>query len=787
VEAESGLGKGSTFTVTIRAGDSHLPRERVRAERSTAKVFGESVFVQESAQWLVESGEAKIGSPASGMEPRVFRGLDVAGRRAKVLVADDNTDMRNYIARLLSVNFEVTTVSDGKTALEVIARDRPDLVLSDVMMPLLDGFGLLQAIRGNEDSRSVPVILVSARAGEESRVEGLYAGADDYLVKPFSARELIARVTSHLKMARLREEAMRTEKQLGDALRQQTHRLETLNRIGIALSAELDLEKIVQMATDAGREISRAAFGAFFYNVKNEKGESYTLYTLSGAPREAFAKFPLPRNTALFGPTFKGEGVVRIGDVLKDSRYGKSAPYHGMPKGHLPVRSYLAVPVISRTGEVIGGLFFGHPEPDIFTADAEQHLVAIAAQAAIAIDNAKLYSTVQRELEHVKSAEELNRRMAAIVEFSDDAIISKDLSGIIRSWNPGAQRLFGYTAEEVIGRPLAILIPPERLDEEPRMMAKLCRGEQISHYETVRVRKDGARLDISLTVSALKDAEGKIIGASKIARDVSDQKQAENALREAQIQLKQTNENLEKSVEERTASLTEAIAQMEEFSYSVSHDLRAPVRAMQGYANAALEDYGDVLDEQGREYLRRIVQSGARMDQLIQDVLIYSRLARSDLELQPVSLDALVRDIVRQYPAMQDPNADVEIDGGLDYVLAHEPSLTQAISNLLNNAVKFVVPGSKPKVRIASTREGGVVRLAVKDEGIGIKPEHQARLFGMFERVHNNREYEGTGIGLAIVRKAVERMGGKVGVLSNGEGGSLFWIELQGAKGMGAG
>jgi PAS domain S-box-containing protein len=364
--------------------------------------------------------------------------------------------------------------------------------------------------------------------------------------------------------------------------------------------------------------------------------------------------------------------------------------------------------------------------------------------------------------------------LAAIVECSDDAIITKDLNGIITSWNNGAQRLFGYTADEVIGKPISVLIPLDRQNEEPGILARIRQGQPIDHYETVRQRKDGTLLDISLTVSPLRDAEGRIVGASKIARDITETKRAREALA-------RSHEELEKRVAERTASLTEAIAQMEEFSYSVSHDLRAPVRAMQGYAQATLEDYGHLLDEQGREYLNHIVRSGERMDRLVRELLVYSRIARADLHLQPVSLDRLVRDIVSSYPDMQQPRAEIITRGSLHSVIAHEPSLVQAISNLLNNAVKFVAPGVKPEVELYSERQGDHLRLWVHDNGIGIKPEYRARLFGLFERIHNGRQYEGTGIGLAIVRKSVERMGGKVGMESNGTG-SKFWIELPSAE-----
>ena len=184
-------------------------------------------------------------------------------------------------------------------------------------------------------------------------------------------------------------------KQAELALREQTVALEALNRTAATTAIEKDLDRIVQTVTDAGVELSGAEFGAFFYNVVDPEGESYMLYTLSGAPREAFATFPMPRNTAVFAPTFDGEGIVRSDDIKLDPRYGQNAPRKGMPEGHLPVTSYLAVPVTSRGGEVLGGLFFGHSAKGRFTEDHERRMVGLAAQAAIAIDNTRLFQAVQ--------------------------------------------------------------------------------------------------------------------------------------------------------------------------------------------------------------------------------------------------------------------------------------------------------------------------------------------------------------------------------------------------------
>jgi PAS domain S-box-containing protein len=206
-------------------------------------------------------------------------------------------------------------------------------------------------------------------------------------------------------------EQMRTKELLGA----QAGALQIINNLGRVLSAELDLKKLVQALTDASTELTGAKFGAFFYNVLDAGGGSYMLYALAGADRRHFEKFSMPRATALFGPTFRGEGVIRLGDVTVDQRFGQNDPHHGLPRGHLPVRSYLAIPVISRSGEVLGGLFFGHPERNVFTESAERIMLGLAAQAAIAIDNARLFDAVHKARETAEIANRLKDEFLATV------------------------------------------------------------------------------------------------------------------------------------------------------------------------------------------------------------------------------------------------------------------------------------------------------------------------------------------------------------------------------------
>jgi signal transduction histidine kinase/DNA-binding response OmpR family regulator len=410
IDVESEPGRGTIFTVQLPLGQAHLPAEQIRNDTGDmASGSRAASFVQEALRWIP-------GQDAADADVEVVHDVVPTADEAthalaahRVLLADDNADLRDYIARLLRQRGHmVEAVPDGAAALAAIRHMKPDLLITDVMMPRLDGMGLLRAIRRDPALQDLSVIVLSARSGEEARVEGLDAGADDYLAKPFSARELIARVDSFLAMTRLRRSAT-------VALRDEARMLEALNRTGASLAGQLDLERVVQMVTDTGVDLTGAQFGAFFYNVKNEDGESYTLYTLSGVERSAFARFPMPRNTAVFAHTFEGRGVMRSDDITRDPRYGRNPPYHGMPEGHLPVRSYLAVSVMSRAGEVIGGLFFGHPETARFTERHERLMSGIAGQAAVAIDNARLYQAAQREINQRTAAEqalqELNEQL----------------------------------------------------------------------------------------------------------------------------------------------------------------------------------------------------------------------------------------------------------------------------------------------------------------------------------------------------------------------------------------
>jgi signal transduction histidine kinase len=255
----------------------------------------------------------------------------------------------------------------------------------------------------------------------------------------------------------------------------------------------------------------------------------------------------------------------------------------------------------------------------------------------------------------------------------------------------------------------------------------------------------------------------------------------------AQIQLRddalrKAQGELEERVQARTVALQNALRELESFTYTISHDLRAPLRAMSGFSRALLEDYGGHLDPGGREFALRISMAAKKMDSLILDLLDYSRLTRQEVKIDRVELEPLATDVLRvMEPEIRERRATVVLERPFPAVLGHALTLNQALTNLVSNGIKFVAPGVAPSVRIRAVRRNSLVRIEVKDNGIGIAPEYHERIFRIFERLNPSETFPGTGIGLAIVRRALERMGGRSGVESEPGRGSRFWIELPAA------
>jgi PAS domain S-box-containing protein len=506
-----------------------------------------------------------------------------------------------------------------------------------------------------------------------------------------------------------------------------------------------------------------------------------------------------------------------------------------------------------------------------------------------------------RNLLDARQAEETHSRLAAIVESSEDAIIGKSPDGTILSWNGGAARMYGYAAEEAVGKPVSLLVPADLPDEIPRILDTIARGECVGHHETVRRRKDGRRIDVSLSVSPIRDGRGRVAGASAIARDITDHKRAEEALRAAKTraeservkteaivaaigdglsiqdrefrivyqnerhravmgehvdekcfnaywgndrqcegcpmartfrdggvhleereisfngdlryfeittsplrdasgevtagieilrdvterkraeeEVRRLNVELERRVVERTAELAAANKELEAFAYSVSHDLRAPLRSMDGFSQALLEDYDGRLDDQGRDYLRRIRAATQRMGRLIDDLLNLSRVTRWELRREPVDLSALARTIAYELPsALQYREIEISVQDGL--VAVGDPRLLRTVlENLLGNAWKFSAERNPAVIEVGLALPDDGPAFFVRDNGIGFDMAYAGKLFAPFQRLH--AAYEGTGIGLSIVQRIVHRHGGRIWAHGKPGQGATFYFSLEQAE-----
>ncbi len=378
-----------------------------------------------------------------------------------------------------------------------------------------------------------------------------------------------------------------------------------------------------------------------------------------------------------------------------------------------------------------------------------------------------------RDITERRRLENALAERARLLDLSNDAIIVRDLNDHIQYWSKGAEKIFGWKEAEVVGQSLHPLLHTEFPKPYEEIRAQLLR-DGFFCGEVVQKRRDGT-LFYSLCRWVLDPQSSSILTSYT---DINVLKEAEKAMREAQEELAQHAGKLEQEVSERTARLKETVGELETFSYSLVHDMRAPLRAMRSFANVLRDDYGSRLDDDARSYIRRIIESADRMDALIRDVLTFSRIGRGEQPLAVVHLEQLVHEIVEQYPQFQEHKGCIRIESPLLNVRANKALLSQCLSNLLENGLKFVAPGATPEITIRTEAADDQVKLWVDDHGIGIPVQSQEKIFGLFQRLHRPEEYAGTGVGLAAVKKAVERMSGTIGVVSKPGKGSHFWIQL---------
>lgn len=515
---------------------------------------------------------------------------------------------------------------------------------------------------------------------------------------------------------------------------------------GLRLAEGNDLKALMQTAADAGLEICGAQIGAFFYSAGDAAREICLPYALSGSDASKFAGFPRLANTTILGPTFAGSAIVCSADITKDPRCGLG-PFFSNSAGYPAVRSYLAVPVKMRSGEVLGGLFYGHEDAGVFDPESADLVAAVAAQAGGAIEVCYLREQLDRQAEELKKADLRQRdaarqasEMVAIVESSDDAILSKDLTGKITSWNRAASRILGYSREEMVGKSILTIIPPELHAEERTILEKIHAGERIDHYETVRVTKSGERIDVSLSISPVRDAWGAIVGASKILRDITQKKNMEKSLLQA-----------------------EKIAAVGRMAATIAHEINNPLEAIMNLIFLARTQAGD--KQAVTELLSAAESELVRISHIARQTLGFYRETAS---ASPASLSDLAADAIRIYePRCTSANIRIEksLKSGRKITL-RKGEILQVISNLVANAMNAMPEGG---VLSISTRDvdgpaGAGVELAVEDNGVGIPEEHMPRIFEAF---FTTRRSVGTGIGLFVAKQFVEGHNGSIQVRSS--------------------
>jgi PAS domain S-box-containing protein len=352
-------------------------------------------------------------------------------------------------------------------------------------------------------------------------------------------------------------------------------------------------------------------------------------------------------------------------------------------------------------------------------------------------------------------AEDATLRLSAIVESSDDAIVSKDLDGIITSWNPAAERLFGYTAGEVIGRSIRIIIPDDRQGEEDEVLRRVRIGQRIDHFETIRQRKDGSPIPISLTVSPIKDGSGRIIGASKIARDISERVAAE-------------------------AAIVRSMAMKDQFLSLVSHELRTPSTTILGNALILLRRAEAMSTEDRNQSYQDIATQAQKLQGVVENLLLLTQMeAEQDLDLRPVALEELVSAQVASFERRSDRTVNVVSGEGLPMVPGEPTLLALAIDNLLSNADKYSPPAAPIDITVGRT-DAGEVRVSVRDQGIGFAESEMDQLFTPFYRTEGARKQaSGMGLGLALTRRIVEAHDGLIWAERPLSGGAEFVFVLR--------
>jgi PAS domain S-box-containing protein len=872
---ESETGKGSDFQVLIPLGASHLNTVSAASrEAGKPNVPQPGTFVQEAANWLPR--ESAVPQPEA---------TPSSTGRGRVLLADDNADMGDYVKRILAPYHDVAIARNGEEALKLARAHRYDLVVTDVMMPRLDGFGLLRELRGDPVLKTIPVIMLSARAGEEARVEGLNAGADDYLTKPFTARELVARVNSQLEMARIRREALeavrRSENELMERqaeLSRQVTDTRLLQRVSAEMIREQRVESLYESIIDAAVAVMDSDFASMqmFHPERGVNGE-LQLLTFRGFTPEA-AKFwerVDADSKCCCGAALRAGRRVIVPDI--DQCEFMAGTDHHATCVKTGIRAAQTTPLFSRGGKLMGMLTTHWRSPhepserdlnllDIVArqaadlierrhAEEELHLrtaqfetllkqapigvylvdadlricqanpIALAAfgipggvigrnfdeiihqvlerrhanelvrlfrrtletgEAFVAptraeyridrgvtehyewqLDRINLpdgrhgvvcyHREVSAEVKAHLAIAESAERFRFMADSMPQKIYTARPTGAVDYFNRQWTDFTGVPLQQLQERGWAQFVHPEDYEETTRLLAgSIANGTPFECVHRFR-RSDGAYRWHLSRARAMRDAAGAVsmwIGSNT---EIHDQKQIEEELR-------RLNEDLN------------------QFAFAASHDLQEPLRMVTSYAQLLLENCGSDLNEEAALSVAYIKDGTSRMRALLADLLAYTQVSgRLGNSVEAVDFNLIHRNVISNLQeAIRESGAAITSDA-LPVVLGHRAHCVQLLQNLIGNAIKYRSE-APPRIHLSAQREIGAWRIAVADNGMGIEPEYHHLIFGVFKRLHGGK-IPGTGMGLAICQRVVERYGGRIWVESQPGQGATFYFTLPGPEG----
>ena len=735
ITVTSQVGKGSTFTVSIPTGNQHLPANKIYKEINPRLSTNTNVFVQEALRWVPDEDNDSITSVREEKETIAPINTSKKGSKFKILLADDNGDMRDYVNRLLSEEFEVHTAKNGVEAFQKMVYHQPDLLLSDIMMPGMDGFELLKYVRQHPDLKNIPVILLSARAGEEAKIEGLEAGADDYLVKPFSAKELIARVEANIKISKSRITA---EKNIRNVILQSP--APTVLLKGSSMVIEIVNEKALEV------------WGRNHVDVINK-----------------------PLLEAL--PELTEQGF----DKILSKVYTTGVPFHG---NEFPVQlvrfgkpetvylSFIYEPFRNEDHEVEGIIAVGVDVSEQVKArhaleQSQKKLQEFATSLEKKVQEKTLDLSLKNE--ELRKSEERYHKM--IEEVEDYAILLLSKEGIIQNWNKGAEKIKGYKEHEIIGKNFKVFyLPKDQENGLPDLLIKEAITKGKALHEGWRVRKDGSTFWGNTVITALHDEDGNVIGLTKVTRDLTAKKMAEDRMQQYAQELEFQNKELE------------------QFAYAASHDMKEPLRKIIFYNTYVQQELANQVPEKEKSYLTRSVSAAQRLQRLIDDLLNYSQTTIKNQDFQPVDLNKILDDVIAAQKESLEENEVTIHKTKLPVVKAIDFQMRQLFDNLLGNSIKYRNPERRPEIQITCENIRGLQvenypnkdyhKICIKDNGIGFDQAQAERIFELFQRLKGESQSSGTGIGLAICRKIVQNHKGFIEASGKTNQGATFCIYL---------